>query len=77
MSIVRPRIQVTLDADTSGLLATLAQQEHQSVSATAARLIKEALEIQEELYFSRLADERHQAVLKGAKLLSHAEVWGE
>lgn len=31
----------------------------------------------EDIYFSRLAEERYQAVLDGAKLLSHEEVWGE
>ena len=39
-----PRIQVTLDEQSSGLLSVLAAERHVSKSAMAALLIREALE---------------------------------
>lgn len=56
MSTDKPRIQVTLDEQTAGLLALMADKTSSSRSAVAADLIRRALELQEDLYFSKLAD---------------------
>lgn len=58
MPTERPRIQVTLDDETSGLLSMLADKHHASVSATAARLIREALELNEDRYLSDISNQR-------------------
>ena len=49
MSAKNPRIQVTLDHETSDLLSLLALSRHRSISAVAADLIREALDLQEVL----------------------------
>lgn len=67
-----PRIQVMLDAETDGLLASLAAQQERSISATAATLIREALELHEDLLLSKHGDAR---VAKTKKWVSHADAW--
>lgn len=67
-----PRIQVTLDNETSALLATMASNSSRSLSATAADLIREALELHEDAALSEFADKR----LKETKSwVSHEQVW--
>ncbi len=72
MTTDNPRIQVMLDAETNGLLAGLAARQHRSVSATAAELIREALELHEDVLLSRHADERFAAA---KKWVSHRDAW--
>lgn len=43
-----------------------------SLAAIVIELTKEALELQEDLYFAKLAEER-----ENDKLVSHDEVWGK
>ena len=68
-----PRIQVTLDEQSSGLLSVLAEVRHVSKSAMAALLIREALELEEDKALSALSERR----LKQTKgWVSHADAWG-
>ncbi len=68
-----PRVQVTLDSDTNGLLTLLAEKYDKSVSATAADLIRKALELNEDAY---LADISNQRMSKdNGKRFSHEEAW--
>ena len=69
----RPRIQVTLDNDTNGLLATLAKKQDQSVSATAATLIRDALELHEDMLFSDISNGRIAA--DDGERVSHDDAW--
>ncbi|MEQ1789971.1 MAG: hypothetical protein ABL857_05950 [Rickettsiales bacterium] len=72
MPTERPRIQVTLDTQTNSLLAAFAGVQERSISSTAADLIKEALELHEDVAFSKLADKR----LKETKeWVSHEKAW--
>lgn len=73
MSTERPRIQVTLDDKTSGMLATLAAEQNRSVSSVAAELINEALELHEDMYLSRLGDKRIEE--DTGKRFTHDEAW--
>lgn len=74
MPTERPRIQVTLDDHSNGLLSILANQQHLSKSTLAADLIREALELREDAALSTLADTR----LKQAKRwVSHTDAWGD
>ena len=68
----RPRIQVTLDDKINGMLAMLAEQKNTSMSAIAAELIEEALELHEDIILSKHADERFEAV---KKWYSHEDAW--
>lgn len=72
MSIKNPRINVTFEASTAGLLATLAEHEHKSMSSLVRELALEALERREDVYLSQLADKLD---VKGAKTYSHDEAW--
>ncbi len=72
MGTDNPRIQVMLDAQTNGLLATLAAQQDRSISATAAELIREALELHEDILLSKHADERFT---NAKKWISHKDAW--
>lgn len=73
MSTERPRIQVTIDEQVHGAIAALAVKRQMSKSALAALLISEAIELQEDLYFAELTEQR---LKEGGRFLSHAEVWG-
>lgn len=71
----KPRVQVTLDEESNGLLAMLASKHNKSVSATAADLIREALETHEDLYLSRVTNERI-ANNSDQGTTSHDDAWG-
>ncbi len=75
MPTERPRIQVTLDDDTSGILATLADKQNRSVSAVAADLIREALELNEDAYLSQVGDKRYEEAQKSSRWVDHDDAW--
>jgi predicted transcriptional regulator len=72
MATDKPRIQVSLDKDVNGMLSHIARQRKISKSAVAAALIEEALELQEDLDLTKLAELRRA---KSAKRISHEDVW--
>jgi hypothetical protein len=72
MATSNPRIQVMLDTETSHLLATFAGQQERSISATAADLIREALELHEDIRLFKHADERFSNV---KQWVSHDDAW--
>lgn len=74
MATTQPRIQVTLDKALIKALTQHAAAESSSLSATAAQLIREALELHEDRVLSKRGDQR----LKTAKKwLTHRDVWGD
>ncbi len=72
MPTKNPRINVTFEEKTAGLLVHLAHQEHQSVASLVKNLTIEALEMREDVYLSRIAEQLDQ---EGAKTYSHHEAW--
>jgi predicted DNA-binding protein len=68
------RIQVRLDAETNEIINLLATKSNRSISATAADLIKEALELQEDYLLSKHGDER---LANAKKFYSHEDAWKE
>lgn len=58
MATKHPRLNVTLSPDQMGLIATIADKQDTSLSAIAKELIEEALELREDIYYSKLAAER-------------------
>jgi hypothetical protein len=74
MATDNPRIQVMLDKDINGMLAGLAARRGASLSATAAALIREALELQEDVALSAHGDARLRSV---QKWVAHTDAWGE
>lgn len=72
MATENPRIQVMLDAETNGLLMNFAAQQNRSISTTAAELIREALELHEDILLSKHADNRFAAT---TKWVGHDDAW--
>lgn len=58
MSSHNKRINLTVDEDTYLALAASFDQCHQKISKISLDLIHQGLEIQEDLYFSKISDER-------------------
>jgi len=67
-----PRINVTFEEPTAGLIATLAQHEHKSLSSVVRDLALEGLELREDLYLSKVAQKLD---IDNAKTYSHDEAW--
>ena len=72
MPTKNPRINITFEESTAGLLSYLAQQEHKSVSGLARELIMDALERREDMFLSAIAETRDHS---GSKKVKHADVW--
>jgi predicted DNA-binding protein len=60
MTTKHPRLNVTLSSELMGLLSMLAKKEDKSLSSIAGELLEEALEMREDIYFSKLAAEREK-----------------
>ena len=68
------RINLVLDGAIYHRIRMLAENEGVSLPVKARDLIKEALEIQEDVYLSKLAEEREGSWDESAAL-SHEDVW--
>lgn len=68
----KKRIHITVDDDTYAALDRLSAKRGQSVAGVGLSLIEQALEFQEDLHFSRIADER---LKKKEKRVSHDSAW--
>lgn len=72
MPTAKRRINITVDDRTYDALARLSAKRDQSVAGVGLCLIEEALEYQEDIHFSRIADER----LRGErKRIPHEKAW--
>ncbi|MBU0456034.1 MAG: DUF6290 family protein [Pseudomonadota bacterium] len=72
MATICPRLSITVDPERAKILANLAKQNNQSISALAKELIIEALELREDLILSTLAKKRDS---KSQKRISHQDAW--
>ncbi len=72
MSLAKKRINLTVDDKTYSVLETLSGKKRQKISTVSLNLIQQALEMQEDIYFSNLADER---LSKKQKRISHDKAW--
>ena len=73
MPTAKKRINVTVDDRTYDALRKLSGRREQPISAVSLELIQEALERQEDIYFSKVADER---LGKKQRRVSHEDAWG-
>lgn len=74
MPAKNPRINVVLEKPLYNSVKHLAEKERVSLSLKARDLIKEALEIEEDIALVTFAEKREQTFTK-AKALKHSEVW--
>jgi len=69
-----PRINVVLEKPLYHIVERLASRDGVSLSLKVRDLVKEALEIQEDMALSAFAEERERTFAK-SKALKHHEVW--
>jgi len=74
MPTKNPRINIVLDESLYLGIRLLAQKENVSLSAKARELIKEALEIHEDIVLAEVAEERESS-WDDTKTMSHDDVW--
>ncbi len=72
MPTQNPRLNLTLNDNIMKSLNALAKKSKLSVSTVAKELLMDALEINEDVYFSRLANKRDN---EKAQWISHDEFW--
>lgn len=72
MPTKKKRLNITLPKDVAIYLQKMALRDEVSQSQKAVQLIEEALEIAEDEYFVKIAEER---IKKGGKYISHEEFW--
>lgn len=72
MPTAKKRINITVDDDVYKALERLSGKRDQSVAGVGLSLIEEALEYQEDLHFSRVADER---LAKKEKRIANDKAW--
>lgn len=70
MATKNPRVNVTFEEDTIEFLCEIAKKKHISVSRLVRELALQALEIQEDIYFSALANKLDH---KGAKTCKYED----
>ena len=74
MPTKNPRINVVLEPELYRSVSILAKKENVSLSAKARDLVKEAVEIYEDLYWNRIAEDREKR-LSCKKGISHRDTW--
>jgi len=74
MSTSKKRINVSLPQKLYLFLCNIAERDEVPTATKAAELIEKAMEIEEDEYFSRLAEERDTP---DAKFISHEKFWKE
>lgn len=74
MSTKNPRLNVVLDPNLYKSLNKLAHHEGISLSLAARDLIREGLEIHEDMYWQEIARKRDKTFSR-RKSLDHKEVW--
>ena len=72
MPTVKKRINITVDDAVYEALERLSVQRNQPVAGVGLSLIEQALEYQEDIYFSRVADDR---LNRKQKRVSHSKAW--
>ena len=72
MPSAKKRINLTVDNKTYSALETLSGRKGQKISTVSLNLIQQALELQEDIYFSKVADNR---LSQKQKRISHDKAW--
>ena len=74
MPAQNPRINVVLDVSLYKNVRLLAEKDNVSLSSKVRDLIREALEIQEDIALSAFAEKREKS-WNDSRALSHNDVW--
>ena len=71
-AIRKKRINLTVDDKTYSALEILSGKTQQKISTVSLNLIHQALELQEDIYFSKVAD---KLLSQKQKRVSHDKAW--
>lgn len=74
MPVKNPRINVVLEKPLYSTIERLASRDGVSLSLKVRDLVKEAIEMEEDITLAAFASKREKTFTKG-KSLKHAEVW--
>lgn len=74
MPTTKKRINITIDDELYRSLDHLSKKEKVTLSSVSLRLIERAVELEEDLYFSREAEKR---LSKNEKRVKHSKAWKE
>jgi hypothetical protein len=74
MPTQNPRINVVVEPSLHNTLSKIAKKAGISLSLLSRDLIKDALEIKEDIYWDEIAGKRDKSFSK-SKSLSHKDVW--
>ena len=72
MPTAKKRINITVDDEVYEALERLSEERNQPVASVSLSLIQQALEYQEDIYFSRVADEPLRVK---QKRVPHSKAW--
>ena len=72
MSSAKKRVNLTVDYKTYSVLKSLSEKKQQKISTLSLHLIQEALDLQEDIYFSKIADKR---LSQKQKRIPHNKAW--
>lgn len=72
MPTAKKRINLTVEDELFESLKKLAKKQHTSIASVSNALLERALELREDMYFSKVGEDRLE---KKAKRLSHKDVW--
>jgi metal-responsive CopG/Arc/MetJ family transcriptional regulator len=70
-----PRVNVVLEKPLYDAVGRIAKEEGVSLSTVVRDLVKEAVEIREDIDLARLADAREKT-LRRSRALTHKDIWG-
>lgn len=76
MPTQNPRINVVIDSGMYETLCKMAKKAGVSISLLSRDLIKDALEVNEDLYWQEAAQKRDKTY-SAQNALSHKDVWGK
>ncbi len=68
------RYMVTVDQETASLLNLISKKQSKSISGIIMELIDESLDLREDLYWSRIAEEAEERA-EGKPTIPAEEVW--
>lgn len=72
MPTVKKRINITVDKELFLILSRMSRRDQSSLSSLSLRLIKAAMELEEDRYFSEVSDERLNS---NEKRITHDKIW--
>ena len=71
MTTTKQRINISVDDKLARFLSTIAKRDNKPIATKARELIEHALEIEEDIYFSKIADARN----KDKNFIEEDEFW--